>query len=395
MLAPTGGPLTPLAPDHPRDTHRPRILDYYEVDLTIQSATHHISLPSSGRRPFPAVAELSWHVDDPATFLGSETSNVSAVLLAHFLKEAARVTRRYTLERGAAAQQALRSGLRQWPVPGLAVTCAVALAPDRGPMPRPRPLLPPDSPSVELPLEVDPVPLPATHLPLYNPFTSLLREAETVLIGFDGPLTRLFTTKTARAAALDLLTLVTEHRHPDEALEGRPLGPTQEEALHPLDVLRAFADSGVAQTLRRRLDDLELRAVPHTHPSPDAHALIRALTAAARRVEIVTDVSEPAVQRWLSHHGIPPTGVHGRSDDLARLMPNPDCLLRALPNPGRPAPTGLLITSSVAEYTAATRLGLRCIGFADIPATGRRLRKAGCEEVVSSLEPLLDAARAL
>ncbi|MFF4268620.1 SAV_2336 N-terminal domain-related protein [Streptomyces sp. NPDC001536] len=372
VLAPSGGPLTSLNPAHPWGKRPPRIIDYYEVDLTIHQAAHDVSLPSSGGGAFAASAELSWHVDDPVAFLRAETENVSAVLLDHLLKEAARITRRYPLERGGAAQQALRNGLRRWPVPGLSVTCSVGLTPEGAP-----------------------APLPRAHLPSSTPFARLLREAETVLIGFDGPLTRLFTTKTARTAALDLLSLVTEHRHPDEALEGHPLGAAQEERLHPLDVLRAFADSGVGQTLRRRLDDLELRAVPYTHPTPDAHALIRALTASARRVEVVTDASEQAVQRCLSHHGIPPTSVHGRSDDLALLMPNPDCLLRALAHPGRPAATGLLVTSSVAEYTAATRIGLRCIGFADIPATGRHLRNAGCEEVVGSLEPLLDAARAL
>ncbi|WP_277349597.1 SAV_2336 N-terminal domain-related protein, partial [Streptomyces sp. S3(2020)] len=297
VLAPSGGPLTPLDPSHLWNRHRPRIVDYYEVDLSIHQAAHEVSLPSSGGGAFAASVELSWHVDDPVAFLRAETENVSAVLLDHLLKVAARITRRYPLERGGAAQHALRGGLRGWPVPGLSVTCSVGLTPEGAP-----------------------APLPQVHLPSYPPFARLLREAETVLIGFDGPLTRLFTTESARTAALDLLALVTEHRHPDEALEGRPLGTAQEVGLNPLDVLRAFADSGVGQTLRRRLDDLELRAVPHTHPTPDVHALIRALTTAARRVEVVTDVSAQAAERCLSHHGIPPAGVHGRSDDLTLLM---------------------------------------------------------------------------
>ncbi|MEU6380362.1 SAV_2336 N-terminal domain-related protein [Streptomyces sp. NPDC046909] len=373
VLVPSDGPMMLLNPAHPWGKRPPRPMTYYEVDLTIHQAVHLVTLPSAGGGSFAASVELSWHVDDPVAFLRSETENVSEVLLGHLLKEAPRLTRRYPLGRGGAAQQALRAGLRRWPVSGLSVTCSVGLT-----------------------AEGEPAPVAQVRPPSTSPLAFLLRKTEAVLIGFDGPLTRLFTTKTARAAALELLTLAVEERDPDEALAGRSLdAAARDELVHPLEVLRAFANSGVGPALRRRLDDLELRAVPHTHPTPDAHALIRALTASGHRVEVVTDACEQAAQRCLAHHSVPPTSVHGRSDDLTLLMPNPDCLLRALPYPGRPAPTGLLITSSVAEYTAATRIGLRCIGFADIPASGRRLRKAGCEQVITSLEPLLDAARSL
>ncbi|KUN28796.1 hypothetical protein AQJ23_07670 [Streptomyces antibioticus] len=372
VLVPSDGPMMLLNPAHPWGKRPPRPMTYYEVDLTIHQAAHLATLPSAGGGSFAASVELSWHVDDPVAFVRGETQNVSEVLLGHFLKEAPRVTRRYPLSRGGAAQSALRAGLRRWPVSGLSVTCSVGLTP-----------------------EGEPAPGAQVRPPSTSPLAFLLRKTEAVLIGFDGPLTRLFTTRTARAAVSELLALAVEERDPDEALAGLPLDTARDEWVHPLEVLRAFAGSGVGPALRRRLDDLELRAVPHTHPTPDGHALIRALTSSGHRVEIVTDVCEQAAQRCLAHHSVPPTSVHGRRDDLALLMPNPDCLLRALAHPGRPAPTGLLITSSVAEYTAATRIGLRCIGFADIPATGRRLRKAGCEQVITSLEPLLDAARTL
>ncbi|ANS65025.1 serine/threonine protein kinase (regulator) [Streptomyces lincolnensis] len=383
VLSPPDGPLTLLDPAHPWGRRPPRPMAYYEVDLTVHQAAHSVSLPSSGGGAFAASVKLSWHVDDPVAFVRAETENVSEILLEHLLKEAARITRRHPLRRAGAAQQALRSGLRKWPVPGLSVTCSVGLTPEGDPAPAPQ------------------TAASQTRPPSHSPLTTVLRGAETVLIGFDGPLTRLFTTRAARSAALELLSLAVEDRDPADALEGRPLTgpggpiPLQEELVHPLEVLRAFAGSSLGPDLRRRLDDLELRAVRNTYPTPDAHALIRALNGSGRRVEVVTDVSKQAALRCLGHHGLPQSNVHGRSENLALLMPNPDCLLRALKLPGRPTPTGLLLTSSAAEHTAATRLGLRCIGYADIPATERRLRKAGCEEILTSLEPLLDAARAL
>ncbi|MFF5492539.1 SAV_2336 N-terminal domain-related protein [Streptomyces aquilus] len=366
VFAPSEGPLTLTPPT----TTRGRPVRYYEVDLTIHRATHQVTLPSSGRRGFPAEIDLSWHVVGPMAFLLGEISNVSEVLLDHVLKEAGRVTRR---RRPAPSQQALHAGLREWPVPGLSVSCSVRLLPAPDPTPA----------------------APQTRRPASDaPLAARLRAAETVLIGFDGPLTRLFTTKSARAAAMELISLVVENRDPEEALEGLPLGHSEGPA-HPLEVLRAFARSTVGPTLCARLDELELRAVPHTHPTPDAHGLIRALNGAGRRVEVVTDVSKQAALRCLARHGLPQSNIHGRSENLALLMPNPDRLLRALKLPGRPTPTGLLITSSAMEYTAADRLGLQVIGYADTPATGRRLHEAGCETTVSSLEPLLDAARAL
>ncbi|MBE8470043.1 serine/threonine protein kinase [Streptomyces sp. 3R004] len=371
VFAPSGGRLT-LAP--PAIT-RGRPVRYYEVDLTIHRATHQVTLPSSGRRGFPAEIELSWHVVGPMAFILGEISNVSEILLDHVIKEVGRVTRRHRL---APSQQALYAGLREWPVPGLSVSCSVRLLP----APDPSPAAPQTTPRTRRPPSDDPL---ATHL----------RATETVLIGLDGPLTRLFTTKSARAAALELISLAVENRDPEEALQGHPLASAPHTPAHPLEVLRAFATSSVGPTLRMRLDDLELRAVRHTHPTPDAHALIRTLTESGRRVEVVTDVCEQAAQRVMSHHGLPLTGVHGRSDDLGLLMPNPDCLLRALARTGRPSATGLLISSSPAELDAASRLGLRVIAFADIPATARRLRETGHETPLSSLEPLLDAARTL
>ncbi|MFF5478130.1 hypothetical protein ACFY5C_12440 [Streptomyces sp. NPDC012935] len=74
---------------------------------------------------------------------------------------------------------------------------------------------------------------------------------------------------------------------------------------------------------------------------------------------------------------------------------DPDCLRRALKHDRRRASAGVLITSTAAEATAAQRIGLPVIGYALSPAAGRRLRKAGCDVIVDSLRPILDAARSL
>ncbi|MFF3335517.1 SAV_2336 N-terminal domain-related protein [Streptomyces sp. NPDC002888] len=370
------GPLTLLNPANPHGKRPPRVTTYYEVDLTTHQAHYRVSLPSSGKGAFAAAVQLSWHVEDPVAFVRSESTGVSERLLDHVLESAARITRRHPLRRAGAAQRAVNSGLRRWPVPGLAVACAVQLAPEGAPLPEPRLTAPPS-----------------------RPLSGLLADAETVLLGFDGPLTRLYSSQTAREAVLDLLALVAEHRDPDDALTGRPLprvnAAGREVFAHPLDVLRAFAQDRLGPLLRARLDELELAAVPDAPTTHNSVPLVRALHDSGRPVHVVTDVCPQAVHRYLEPYGLPLDGVHGRGEDLGLLMPHPDCLQRALRSPGLPAPTGVVIGSTVAELTAAQQAGLRFVGLARNPTSEQRLREAGCDITVPSLAPVLEAARSL
>lgn len=363
------GPLTLLNPARPHGDRPPGLVTYYEVDLTTHQSHHRVSLPSSGKGAFAAAVELSWHVEDPVAFVRAETGRVSELLLGHLLEEAARLTRRHPLRRAGAAQRAVNAGLRHWPVPGLSVTASVQLGPEGAALP-----------------------VPQGAAPAQRPLSQLLGEAETVLLGFDGPMARLFSASTAREAVLGLLALVDEHRTPRHALRGA----VRETFAHPLDVLRAFAQDPLGPLLRERLDELELRAVPHAPATHNSAPLVRTLHAAGRRVCVITDVCAEAVPRYLRPYGaLPLSGIHGRAEDLALLTPHPDCMLRALESCAGSAATGLVIGSTVAELAAAQRAGLRFVGLARNTTTDRQLREAGCETTVTSLAPLLEAAHAL
>ncbi|WP_329328900.1 SAV_2336 N-terminal domain-related protein [Streptomyces luteogriseus] len=363
------GPLTLLNPARPHGDGKPRLVTYYEVDLTTHQAHHRISLPSSGKGAFAASVELSWHVEDPVAFVRADVGRVSEPLLGHLLEEAARITRRHPLRRAGAAQRAVNAALRRWPVPGLSVTASVQLGPEGAALPGPQ-----------------------GAAPAQRPLPRLLAEAETVLVGFDGPMTRLFSAGTAREAVLGLLALVDEHRDARHTLPGA----VRETFAHPLDVLRAFARDPLGPLLRERLDEIELRAVPHAPATHNSAPLVRTLHASGRRVCVITDVCAQAVPRYLRPYGaLPLAGVHGRAEDLALLTPHPDCMLRALDACDEPAATGLVIGSTVTELAAAQRAGLRFVGLARNTTTDRQLREAGCETTVTSLAPLLEAARSL
>ncbi|SER87460.1 Phosphoglycolate phosphatase, HAD superfamily [Streptomyces sp. yr375] len=379
------GPLTLLNPADPYGGHATRAATYYEVDLTPHHAVRQTTLPSSGKGAFTAAVELTWRVADPVAYVRAYlrasgpasgeagAAGVAERLMAHLVTAAARVTGHHSVRRAAGAQRAVNAQLGRWPVPGLAVTCAVTLAPDYAPPPEVR----------------------RPTAPAARPLAGLLADAETVLFGFDGPLTRLFTANSAREAALDLLALVAEHRHPEDALTGQPLGgggARRELFVHPLDVLRAFAHDPLGPLLRDRLDELELRAVPDAPTTHHSVTLVRTLHDSGRRVGVATDVSTQAVHRYLESHPLPLARAHCRSDDISRLMPHPDCLLRALRPHGTPALTSVLIGATLPELTAAQQVGLRFIGLARNPTVEASLREAGCEVTVPSLAPVLEAA---
>ncbi|MCX4908991.1 SAV_2336 N-terminal domain-related protein [Streptomyces sp. NBC_00878] len=374
--------LTLLDPERLDDTPTTgSLITYYEVDLTAHQASHELSFPSSGDGTFAASVELSWHVDDPVAFVRGETADVSERLLHHVIKETGRVTRRHPLRRAGAAQHAARGGLRGWPVPGLSVACSIGLVAEgeaqsalRAPS---KPVVPPDDAA-----------------------TALL-DAPYVLIGFDGPLVRLYTRAKEDQATRELAALLAELRHPEAALGGEPLSaqgaptPPLEGHANPLDLLRAFAGHPLGADLRRRLNRIEERAVTTAATTPFSDSLITTLNALGRRVSVVADNAPSAVWKYLQAHGrltgLVTGGVHGRADDLTRLMPDPDCLLRALDHLGASPSDAILVGSSVAELTAANAIGLRFLGYTRSERHRERLAHAGCELTTASWAPLLRA----
>ncbi|GHB34385.1 hypothetical protein GCM10010377_26520 [Streptomyces viridiviolaceus] len=380
VLVSTNGLLTLLDPEERGLPRTGREMKYYEVDLTTHRAAHEVVLPGSRGGVFAASVELSWHVVDPVAMVAARTPRVLDRLLEHVLEEAPRHTRRHPVQRVGAAQQAVRDALREWRVPGLSVACSVRLEPEGGSQGSPqRPGSGERTPS------------------------QVLRGADAVLLGFDGPLTRLFSESAARVAARELLSLVADERDPADALAGHPLprpDVARAGAVHPLEVLRVFAhDTRLAPVLRERLDRLELRAASKAFQTPDATSLVVALTSSrfAFDFRVVTDVSEQAAHRHLRDHSLAASvrRVHGRSADLTRLMPHPDCLERALDSLHHVPRAPAVIGSSSAELGAARHLGLPFIGFARTLADEQRLRAEGCEVIVRSLAPLIDALGAL
>ena len=233
--------------------------------------------------------------------------------------------------------------------------------------------------------------------------SELIVHAESVLLGFDGVLTRLYTAGEERQVLRDAALLITEERDPDDALSGRPVlgrpGPFQALGSHAdsLDLLRAFAGHQLAQEVRGRVDRHDILAAGAARPAPSADQLVKALYAGRARPAVVTDRAREAAVRYLAGRGLAshvPGGVHGRGTDLGRLMPDPYVLRQALDRLGARAADCVLIGSGVAEQLAARAVGMPFIGVCPDEQTRTRLRGTdGDVLLVSSLRPLLTAAR--
>ncbi|WP_235968605.1 BTAD domain-containing putative transcriptional regulator, partial [Streptomyces mesophilus] len=413
---------------HDPDLHAADVTRYYEVDLTPHQEWRELPLPSAATLPFTASVELSWQVSDAIAFAYSDVTSVATPLFEHLSRQLARITRRYTVARLGAAQQAVQEAhFAPWPVPGLTVSHAIRLS-TTAPPPRtaeeppqvtpqqPAPMPPQEQaqPSTEPRPPSQPQPTgpqrphaqhqpPPNQTPSSSPLSDALSTARVVLLSFDGPVVRLYAQHTATSISRELARTITELRHPDEALrgdrllKGTPINPSEGYA-HPLDLLRAIAHHRLAPTVAEQLTQSELRTVTSSFPTPHADPLIRTLHAQGRIVGIVTDVDPVVVSTYLDSRGLGGTlrgGVHGRTTDLTRLMPHPDCLRRALAAAGCTPSDALLITSSVAELEAAETLGITTIGYARDERTRSRLEAAGCHTTITDLHPLLAAARAI
>ncbi|UUU21843.1 SAV_2336 N-terminal domain-related protein [Streptomyces sp. DSM 40750] len=365
------GSLTLLDPHHPPGEPTARSTRFYDVDLTPRRSTHVVSLPGADGGDFVVSAELSWRVTDPVALVRSGASAITEHLLDHFGEAASNISRLHPGGQEGPMRQAVRDGVREWPVPGVSVSLTL----------RPVPAPPPGAAQQAT----------ASRRTVIG---DLLAGAGTVLLGFDGPLLRLHSSPgQERQLAREIAGVLAErHRH-----SAAPL-PSDLDLDDPLDLLRGLARHPLGAQASDLLDALEENAVTQeSSATPLADALLRELHSTDQVTAVLTDNSRAAVMAYLAEHDLAEViadRVYARPWDLTLMMPNPDRLGQALVDLGA-APSGtVFIASSVAELDAATALGVPFIGYARTRQIARTLRRAGCEHAVTSLQPLLNALRA-
>ncbi|MEU7584117.1 HAD family hydrolase [Streptomyces sp. NPDC041068] len=214
--------------------------------------------------------------------------------------------------------------------------------------------------------------------------------ARFVLFDFDGPICRLFAGRPVEQLAKNQV----------EWLEGRGLRglltPDEREDPDPYVVLRAVdrrhPHSDLVAELEERFTQEELTAVSSAWPTPYVDPLIRTWWAIGARLAVTTNNSPRAVSSYLQSRGLLgcfTPHIYGRTEDLRLLKPDPHCVNRAVRAMGADPRVTLMIGDAPSDFVAASRAGVRFLGYARNRRKERLLRTAGAEQVVTSWEPVL------
>ncbi|MFE5840572.1 HAD family hydrolase [Streptomyces niveus] len=213
-----------------------------------------------------------------------------------------------------------------------------------------------------------------------------------VLFDFDGPVCRLFAGYPADSVAAGLVDWLRRQGRADLLAED------DARSGDPHAVLRAVALAAPGSDFLAKLEDQltehERRATETAEPTPDADELIRTLRSRGYGLAITTNNSAAIVERYLTARGLLDCfgpHIHGRTQDLLRLKPDPDCLLRALDSTGVAAGRALMIGDTPADCIAARKAGVAFVGYARNERKRNLLLGVGANTIVPSMGPVLAA----
>jgi HAD superfamily hydrolase (TIGR01509 family) len=141
----------------------------------------------------------------------------------------------------------------------------------------------------------------------------------------------------------------------------------------------------------------ELEAVPKAMPTPHADPLIRTWFSLGARFAITTNNAAVAATAYIESRRLTDCFpyVYGRTHNLDLMKPNPHCLEEAVKAMGATPSATLMIGDASTDLQAARQAGVLFLGYARNERKARRLRDAGAEVVVNSMEQVLDVLRRL
>lgn len=214
-----------------------------------------------------------------------------------------------------------------------------------------------------------------------------IRSTDCVLFDFDGPLCSLFAERTAKDVAARLTGALDD------------LGLLPGELIGSADPVGIFAAThrtpGATGAIAALLAEEEVMAAESALTTECSHELVSALARLGVRMAVTTNNSAVAAAAYLRRHALIDVfgeHIYGRAEDPLLLKPHPNCLLAAMKGLGAAPGDCLMIGDSPADVLAARSAGVRFVGYAPEPEKAEALVRAGAEQVVGHLRPLLEAA---
>jgi phosphoglycolate phosphatase len=204
--------------------------------------------------------------------------------------------------------------------------------------------------------------------------THVMGGSRYVLLDFDGPVCDVFAGLPANDVADELRALLT----------ARFTGPLPDDVMttqDPLLIVRQVAE--FAPHLSHDIDDALRRAERHAiesaKPTPGGMEFVAACTDTKRPLAIVSNNSTPAIEAYLTKHGLSAGVRHvvGRDpSDPRRMKPDPFLLAQASAALNADPETTVLIGDSTTDIQAARAHGVQVIGYANKPGKERTLAHA-------------------
>ncbi|MEW9556377.1 HAD family hydrolase [Nonomuraea sp. NPDC050783] len=215
----------------------------------------------------------------------------------------------------------------------------------------------------------------------------LVRQADAVLLDFDGPVCSIFAGLPAPVVAARLKQVLVK--------EGAEL-PEDVEALDdPLKVLRRTADIApeLVDKVETALMGNEVEAATSAEITPGVREFLEACAEASKPVAIVSNNSAPAIETFLALADLGEwvTAVSGRSIGMPEQMkPHPQSVLWACKALGVEPARAVLIGDSDFDMHAARNAGTHSIAYANGPGKVCRLIQAGADAVTDSMTELIE-----
>ena len=216
----------------------------------------------------------------------------------------------------------------------------------------------------------------------------VLDRASDVLVDFDGPICSIFAGLSSATVADQLRSILVANHV--------VLPPSLTAETDPLQVLRytAGVDLSLTSKVEAALRHAEVIAAQCARSTAHARDALLACRRSGRRVAVVSNNSQAAVDAYLRTHGIATLvdRVVGRTiPDPSLLKPNPHLLLEAAAALDISPACGVLVGDSVTDMEAARAAGSLSIGLANKPAKRERLVDAGADAVIDTMAQLASA----
>lgn len=219
-----------------------------------------------------------------------------------------------------------------------------------------------------------------------TPAHDVLRQADHVLLDFDGPVCAVFSTITNTEVTNGLRACLTEHGHT----------PTDElrHATDPFDVL-AYAlgiSADLAAAVEAEFTRWEQHAVQYAAETPGIRDTLAWITQSGHSITIVTNNAVSAVTAYCTHTGLD-TFINNisarRPHEVTKLKPHPYFLLESLNALNTKPQQAVMVGDSTSDIEAATAANVPAIAYANKPGKTDTLTTYHPQAIITHMTELL------